>query len=660
MKRPKRIEKIRNIGIVAHIDAGKTTLTERILWCAGRIHRPGEVHDGNTVMDHSPIEQQRGITIASAAATLAWTVDGDEHAIHLIDTPGHVDFSVEVERSLRVLDGAVFVLDGKEGVECQTEAVWHKADARLVPRLVFVNKMDKPGADFDACVASLRERLGAPVVPVQLPLGHDGVVDLCAERALFFDGTSVVPEPIPGALRAAAAEARARLVEACADADDEVLEAWASGSPVAADALVRAVRKATLARRIVPVLAGAAYKNKGVPPLLDAVCRWLPSPLDVTEADPRDRPFAALAWKTLADRSGKTTMVRVYSGRLAAGDAVLVNPRGTKERALRLYVPFADHKEPIDEAGPGSIVAIVGLRDVRTGDTLCDPKHPVTLEPISFPDPVLEVALEAKTAKDHDALGLALARAAAADPSLAVRVDDESGQTIVGGMGTLHIEVLCQRLREEHGIELAMGRPAVALRETVLRESRVDYKHAKQTGGPGQFARVVIVVSPGERGSGVSFTDETRGGVIPAAFVPAIEKGIRASASRGVLAGHPVIDVAVRLVDGQTHPKDSSPPAFETCAAIAFREAVRAAEPALLEPIMALEIVVPRELVGDVTGDLAARRGAVREITAHGTSSVISCTAPLSRLFSYVADLRDRTNGRGTATMRMSHYALVV
>jgi elongation factor G len=657
MTRPRRIERVRNIGIVAHVDAGKTTLTERILFLAGRIHRQGETHEGTTTTDFSPIEQRRGITIASAAVSLTWR----EHRIHLIDTPGHVDFSVEVERSLRVLDGAVFVLDAKEGVECQTEGVWHKADVHDVPRIVFVNKMDKLGADFDACVASVGERLGATPLPVQIPLGQEaafeGLVDVVAGRAIVFDeptGRDYRVLDVPARLRDAAMAARAKLVEACADVDERVMDAFVRGDSVTTVDLVRALRKGTLARRFVPVLCGAAYKNKGVQMLLDAVVDYLPSPRDLSA-----EPFSALAFKTLADRNGHTTLLRVYSGRLGAGDVVLCSRSGKRERALRIYEVFADRREPVDEALTGSIVAAAGLTDVRTGDTLCDPKHPVVLESISFPEPVVEAALEPATSKDQDKLGLALSRMLVEDPSLAARVDDETGQTILGGMGLLHLEVVCERLLEEQGVHVTITRPEVACRETVLQASRADYRHVKQSGGPGQFARVVLEIAPAARGAGLTFVDETKGGAIPAAFIPAIEKGIRASASRGVVAAHPLVDVQVRLVDGEAHVKDSSPLAFETCASFALREAARAARPVVLEPHMALEIIVPKDFTGDTVGDLASRRGAVREVLARGVTSVVTGTAPLRCLFGYVAELRNRTEGRGTATMRMSHYERV-
>ena len=667
------IQRIRNIGIVAHVDAGKTTCTERLLFLSGKLHRTGEVHHGDTATDFSPIERKRGITIASATATFEWS----GHRIQLIDTPGHVDFSIEVERSLRVLDGAVFLLDAKNGVECQTEMVWHRADAYGVPRIVLVNKMDTLGADFDASVRSLIERLGARAVPVQLPLGEEaqpeGFIDLVSMKALVFDsdktGRTYRTVDIPDAHLTNALAARRALVEACAEVDDDVLRAFLAGTEVDAPTLDSALRKGTLARTLVPVLCGSAYKNKGIPLVLDAVVKYLPSPADLppvrgveteTSRSPRDdEPLSALAFKTLFSKSGNLTLLRVYSGKLRGGTPVACPSRGNNERVARLFEVFADRTDAIDEATAGMIVAVSGLRDVRTGDTVCDRKAPIVFESLSVPEPVIEVALEPKTSKDQDKLADILPRLLVEDPSLRASVDEGTGRTTLAGMGMLQLEVVCQKLDEEHEIHVTMGAPEVAYKETLTAESSADYKHSKQTGGPGQFARIVLTVSPAPRGSGVAFIDDSKGGVIPAPFVSAVEKGVRKSAGRGFSSPYPLVDVSVRLVDGTTHPQDSSAVAFETCAVLAMREAVLSARPRMLEPVMELEIVVPEGFTGVVAGDLASRRGSVRSLSGRRLTSVILGQAPLRNLFGYIDNLRSLTEGRGSASMKLSHYELL-
>ncbi len=652
--------RIRNIGIMAHVDAGKTTCTERLLFYTGRIHRRGEVHDGTATTDFHPEEIKRGITISAAAVTTSWDVRGERYTLRIIDTPGHVDFAIEVERSLRVLDGAVFVLDASAGVECQSESVWHKAERYGVPRLTFVNKMDKVGANFDDCITSMRERLGARPVALQLPLGEEGafrgVVDLVRLRALVWENDSLVERDIPSEALECARTMRDALVEAAAEHSDALLGAWSRGESPDELTLVAAIRRGTLAGALHPVVCGSAYKNRGIEPLLDAIALYLPSPDERPAGGSADEPLAALVFKTVSDARGSLALARIYSGTLKKGDAVLAD--GEHRRVGRLFVVHAADREEITEAHAGDIVAIMGLKGARTGSTVCAPERPVTLESIEVPDPVLEVTLEPRTNEDRDRLGEALARIVSDDPSLRVRVDDETGQTILCAMGQLHVEIVESNLGLA-GVFVRLSAPKVAYRDTLARATRVDYKHVKQGGGPGQYARVVLEIEPAPRGSGLAFADATRGGVVPAAFVPGVEKGVRAAATRGLRHGIPLVDLSVRLVDGDTHVKDSSALAFEIAAFAAVREGATKAGLRLLEPIMALEVSAPEASVGDVIGDLASRRGSIRKITPRPATSLVEASVPLANLFGYVGDLRNLTHGRGSVAMKPETYDVV-
>ena len=658
-------ERLRNIGIMAHVDAGKTTCTERVLLHTGRIHRAGEVHDGTATTDFLPDEISRGITISAAAVTTSWRVDGVIYTLRVIDTPGHVDFAIEVERSLRVLDGAVFVLDASAGVECQSESVWHKAEHHRVPRITFVNKMDKVGASFAECLASMREHLGANPVALQLPLGeegeHRGVVDLVTLRATTWESGTPRESAIPDALGLAVREARARLVEAAAEHSAIVLDAWARGEEPTSGELVAALRRGTLAGAIHPVLCGAAYRDVGIEPLLDAIVRYLPSPADRSAVPGIDSNagLVALVFKTTSDPRGSLALVRIYAGTLRKGDPILVTcGRSEPRRAGRLFVVHAAEREEIAEAHAGDIVAVMGLDGVRTGSTLSSRDCQVALESIAVPEPVLEVGLTPRTASDRERLGEVLARLVHDDPSLRVRVDEETGETILGAMGELHVEIAESNLSAA-GVHVRTTAPKVALRDTFANRVSVEYKHVKQGGGPGQYARVVLEIEPAARGHGIAFTDATRGGVIPVAFVPGVEKGVRAAASRGVRAGIPLVDLSVRLVDGDTHVKDSSALAFEIAAAAAMREGASRVGLSLLEPLMALEVMVPEASVGDVLGDLASRRGVIRKITPRATTSLVDASVPLANLFGYVGDLRSLTHGRGSVAMKPESYAAV-
>ncbi|MBK7402778.1 MAG: elongation factor G [Myxococcales bacterium] len=679
MPRDIPLERLRNLGIMAHVDAGKTTLAERLLVFSGRIRRAGEVHDGNTVLDHLPEERRRGITITAAATTVSWTPttgaqEGVAHRLQLIDTPGHIDFTVEVERSLRVLDGAVFVLDAACGVECQSETVFRQADKHGVPSLVFVNKIDKPGADVDLCVRELRERLGARPALVQLSArGGTVVLDVLRRVALVFEeadrGRTCVPEPLAGEELARVEAARASLVELLAEFDDEVMEGFCAGTEVSTTALERALRKGTLSSAILVVLVGSALKNRGIQPLLDAVVAYLPSPADlppvmgtnregaVAVRPHDDEPLVALAFKTVSDRSaGVVSFLRIYAGTLVAGQQVLVSSKGVRERVGRMFLLHAAEREEISEARTGAIVAVTGLRALRTGDTLCAPQHPVVLEAIDAPDPVVEVAIEPRTASDREHLSPAIGRLLVEDPSIRVSTHPETGQMILAGMGQLHLQVVVDRLRSAHDVEVVTGTPRVAYRETVATTARAEWRHVQQNGGAGQFAVVTLVVGPSARGTGVTFVDETVGGVVPREFVPAVEKGVRGAAQRGVFAGHPVTDVVVRLVDGDFHVKDSDAAAFEVAGSRAFQAAVRGAGCVLLEPVAALEVTVPATMVGPVTGDLASRRGLVRGVTPRGSVVVVDGRAPLAATFDYVSRLRGMTGGRGGAMVRVDGY----
>ncbi|MFF7245191.1 elongation factor G [Embleya sp. NPDC008237] len=681
---------IRNIGIMAHIDAGKTTTTERILFYTGASHRIGEVHDGTTTTDWMPQERDRGITITSAAITCDWTLDGVSHRINLIDTPGHVDFTVEVERCLRVLDGAVTVFDGVAGVEPQSETVWRQADRYRVPRICFVNKLDRTGAEFHRCVEMIGERLGAVALVVQVPIGAEadfrGVVDLVRMRALLWSAESGLGEAyedveIPAAYLATALTWRGRLLETVAEHDEAMLEPYLAGEEPTEAQLHAAIRRITIAsgldegRTVTPVLCGTAFKNKGVQPLLDAVVRYLPSPLDVdaivghavdadrteVERKPSDeQPLAALAFKIASDpHLGKLTFIRVYSGRLAAGDQVQNPVKGRKERVGKIYRMHAAKREEIASVGAGDIVAVMGLRQTTTGETLCDPAHPVILESMDFPVPVLEVAIEPRSRADQEKLGVAIQRLAEEDPSFRVKTDRETGQTIVSGMGELHLEVLVDRMRLEFDVAADVGRPRVAYRETVCAAvAGHDYTYRKQTGGKGQYAKVRIAIEPLE-GEGYEFVDKITGGRIPKEFIPSVDAGCRAAMEFGVLAGYPLTGLRVTLLDGDFHDVDSSEMAFRIAGSLAFKEAARLALPALLEPTMAVEVTTPEDYLGEVIGNLNARRGQVATMTERSGAKVVTALVPLAEMFGYVGDLRGRTSGRASYTMEFAAYARV-
>jgi len=646
---------LRNIGIIAHVDAGKTTTTERILFYTGRNHRIGDVDRGNTTMDFDPQEVARGITINSAATTVFW--NGTQ--INVIDTPGHIDFNIEVERSLRVLDGAVVVFDGVAGVEPQTETNWRIADKYRVPRIAFVNKLDRVGADFERVVQMMRDRLGVAAVPVQLPIGAEGdfrgVVDLLSGRALVWDsdriGGTFRDEPIPAELAAKARAWRERLVEAVVEQDEAALRAWLHGDEVSVEQLRLCLREGTLAGAFVPVLAGSAFRNKGVEPLLDAVVDYLPAPGSEVDA-----PLAALAFKVASDVHGSLVFVRVYRGRLKPGDVVLNATTGREERVARLYEIHADKREERPSVQAGDIAGIVGLKDTLTGHTLCDPGTVVLLEEISVPQPMIDVAIEPRTRDDQQNLSKALQALVREDPSLRLRHDAESGQTILSGMGELQLEVTLEKLRAKHGVEVTTGRPQVAYRETITEPIEVRYVHKKQTGGPGQFAEVVLRLAPRAAGEGIAFSSEVVGGAVPREFVPAVEAGIRRAALAGVVAGFPCVDFAATLLDGAFHERDSSTAAFEQAAAAALREAVLKAKPVVLEPVMAVEVITPIDHVGDCIGDLNRRRGLVRGQDSRGNAAVIQAHVPLKEMFGYIGDLRALSSGRAHYSMQFAHY----
>ncbi|MCY3828747.1 MAG: elongation factor G [Rhodospirillaceae bacterium] len=675
MARKTPLERYRNIGIMAHIDAGKTTCTERVLYYTGRSHKIGEVHDGAATMDWMEQEQERGITITSAATTCFWR----DHRVNIIDTPGHVDFTIEVERSLRVLDGAVAVFDSVAGVEPQSETVWRQADKYGVPRMCFINKMDRVGADFDRCIAMIEDRLGATPLAIQLPIGVEakfaGVIDLVRMKAVVWSGEQLGAEfrdeEIPAALQDTAREHRDRLLEAAVEQDDAVLEAYLDGTEPDEATLRACIRKGTIAGAFVPVMCGSAFKNKGVQPLLDAVIDYMPSPVDVPAIagilpgshEPSERrsddgePFSALAFKIMNDPYvGSLAFARIYSGTVNTGDTLLNTVKGKKERAGRMLLMHANSREDIKEARAGDIVAFAGLKEVTTGDTLCNPGKPIILERMEFPEPVIEIAIEPKTKADHDRMGMALGRLAAEDPSFRVSSDEESGQTIIAGMGELHLEILVDRLRREFKVDANIGAPQVAYRETISQVADIDYTHKKQTGGSGQFARVKIRFSPGEPGEPFAFENSVVGGNVPKEYAPGVEKGILAAKESGVLAGFPVIDFKAELYDGAYHDVDSSVMAFEIAARAAFREAMQKGKPKLLEPMMKVEAVTPEEYMGDIIGDLNSRRGQVQGMDARGNAQVISAMVPLANMFGYVNTLRSMSQGRATFTMQFDHY----
>ena len=668
----------RNIGIMAHIDAGKTTTTERILYYTGRTHRIGEVHEGAATMDWMEQEQERGITITSAATTCFWR----DHRINIIDTPGHVDFTVEVERSLRVLDGAVAVFDSVAGVEPQSETVWRQADRYHVPRIAYVNKMDRIGADFDAAVQTMIDRLGARAVPIQLPIGAEGdfagIIDLVTMTATTYKddlGTEVEVGPIPDHLATDAELAREALIEALADSDDVLAEAYLEGADITAPMMKTAIRKAVLAIDMTPVLCGSSFKNKGVQPLLDAVVDFMPSPLDVPSAEgiddrgneverPADpsAPFAALAFKVMSDPYvGRLTFLRVYSGSIKAGEGVINATKGErKERIGRLLMMHANHREEATAASAGDIVAAVGLKSTTTGDTLSDPSHPVILEEMTFPDPVIRLAIEPKTKADQERLSTALQRLQDEDPTFRVRTDEETGQTVIAGMGELHLEIIVDRLMREFSVDANVGAPQVAYRETIRkRVEKVEGRFVRQTGGRGQYGHVYVSVEPNEPGKGYEFENKTVGGSVPKEYVPAVDEGIREALEGGIVAGYPMVDVRVQLIDGSYHDVDSNESAFKIAGSMAVREAARRASPCLLEPLMAVEVVCPTEFMGTVVGDLNGRRGRISGMEEKGTAGTIQAQVPLSEMFGYATSVRSATQGRATFTMQFDHYAEV-
>jgi elongation factor G len=678
MARTTPLDRYRNIGIMAHIDAGKTTTTERILYYTGRSYKIGEVHEGTATMDWMEQEQERGITITSAATTAFWR----DYRINIIDTPGHVDFTIEVERSLRVLDGAVTVFDSVAGVEPQSETVWRQADKYGVPRICFVNKMDRIGADFRRCVEQIEDRLGANPIVLQLPVGAEadftGIVDLIANNAVIWRDETLGAEfdiaEIPADLKAEAETYRHRLVELAVEQDDTALEAYLGGEEPDAETLKRCIRKGTIAGTFVPVLCGSAFKNKGVQPLLDGVVDFLPAPTDVpaikgvkmgsdepiTRKCSDDEPFAALAFKIMSDPFvGSLTFIRIYSGVLATGSQALNSVKNNRERIGRMLLMHANHREDVKEARAGDIVALAGLKGSTTGDTLSDPAHPVVLERMEFPDPVIEIAVEPRTKGDQEKMGQALARLATEDPSFRVAVDHESGQTIIKGMGELHLEIIVDRMKREFKVDANIGAPQVAYRETITRHAEVDYTHKKQTGGAGQYARIKLAFEPLPPGSGFVFDNKVVGGAVPKEYVPGVEKGLKGAAENGIIAGFPMIDFKAELFDGDYHDVDSSALAFEIAARSAFKDGIVKASPRLLEPIMRVEVVTPDDYMGDVIGDLNSRRGQVTGMDSRGNARVVNAMVPLANMFGYVNTLRSMSQGRAQYTMHFDHYEQV-
>jgi elongation factor G len=684
------LAKVRNIGIMAHIDAGKTTTTERILFYTGVSYKIGEVHDGAATMDWMEQEQERGITITSAATTCHWKVDEVDHTINIIDTPGHVDFTVEVERSLRVLDGAVTVFDGVAGVEPQSETVWRQADRYGVPRICFVNKLDRVGAEFHRCVDMIVDRLGAVPLVMQLPIGAEadfkGVIDLVRMKALVWSAEAAKGEmydtvDIPDTHLEAANEWRGKLLEAVAENDEEMMELYLEGQEPNEEQLIAAIRRITInsgkgdGTTVTPVFCGTAFKNKGVQPLLDAVVRYLPAPLDVEAIEGHsvkdaeeviarkpsdDEPLAALAFKIMSDpHLGKLTFVRVYSGRLESGAQVQNPVKGKKERIGKIYRMHANKREEIASVGAGDIVAVMGLKDTTTGETLCDPAHPVILESMEFPAPVIQVAIEPKSKGDQEKLGVAIQRLAEEDPSFQVHTDEETGQTIIAGMGELHLDVLVDRMKREFKVEANVGKPQVAYRETIRKTvEKVDYTHKKQTGGSGQFGKVQITIEPLE-GEGYEFVNQVTGGRIPREYIPSVDAGCQEAMEFGVLAGYPLTGVKVTLLDGAYHDVDSSELAFKIAGSMAFKEAARKASPALLEPMMKVEVTTPEDYMGDVIGDLNSRRGQIQSMEDRSGAKLVTGLVPLSEMFGYVGDLRSKTSGRASYSMQFDSYAEV-
>ena len=672
------LNKYRNIGIMAHIDAGKTTTTERILFYTGKSHKIGEVHDGAATMDWMEQEQERGITITSAATTCFW----NDHRINIIDTPGHVDFTIEVERSLRVLDGAVACFDGVAGVEPQSETVWRQADRYKVPRICFCNKMDRLGADFEMNIQSIKDRLGANPLVLQMAIGKEadfkGVVDLVRFKSIIWQDDSLGAKfdvvDISEDLIEEAKKKREELIEMAVEADDQAMEDYLEGKEISTETLKKCIRKGTIDFKFVPVLCGSAFKNKGVQPLLDAVVDYLPSPNDIGYVEgvkegsdekikipnTPEEPFAALAFKVATDPFvGQITFIRLYCGNLSSGSTILNSSKNQKERIGRMLLMHSNTREEIKEAKAGDIVALVGMKNVTTGDTLCEPSKPVILEKMEFPDPVIEVAVEPKTKADYEKMGQALNRLAQEDPSFKVTTDEESGQTIIKGMGELHLEILVDRMKREFKVEADVGAPQVAYRETITKEVEVDYTHKKQSGGAGQFARVKMKFKPLERNSGIKFNNSVVGGNIPKEYIPGVEKGIKSASQNGVIAGYNVIDFEAEVYDGAYHDVDSSVLAFEIASRAAFREAVAKASPKLLEPMMKVEVVTPEDYMGDIIGDLNSRRGQIEKMEDRGNAKVVSSVVPLANMFGYVNNLRSMSQGRASYTMLFSHYDVV-
>ncbi|MBI3106463.1 MAG: elongation factor G [Candidatus Rokubacteria bacterium] len=670
------LDKTRNIGIMAHIDAGKTTTTERVLYYTGRSYKIGEVHEGTATMDWMVQEQERGITITAAATTSFW----QDCRINIIDTPGHVDFTMEVERSLRVLDGAIAILDAVSGVEPQTETVWRQADKYRVPRIVYVNKMDRVGADFYRCLTMLKERLGAHPVPIQIPIGREdqfrGVVNLIEQVAYTWPdddslGQNYLTQDVPADMQALVREHREKMIEGLAEVDDHLMEKYLSGEKITPEEIKAAVRAGTIAMKLFPVICGASFKNKGVQPMLDCVVDYLPSPLDIPpvngtnpdtqqpatrEADPK-APFSALAFKIMNDPFiGQLVFVRVYSGTLAAGSGVYNSTREKKERVGRLVRMHANKREEIESVSAGDIAAVVGLKDTRTGDTLCEPARPIVLEAMDFPTPVIAVAIEPKTKADEEKLGLSLARLALEDPTFKVNVDPETNQTLIHGMGELHLEIIVDRLLREFKVEANVGKPQVAYRETIRQKAEAQGRFVRQTGGRGQYGDVWLEVEPTEPGLGVVFENKLKGPAIPREYVPAVEKGVKEAAETGILAGYPVVDVKISLTDGSYHEVDSSEMAFKIAGSMGFKEGVRKARPVLLEPVMDVEVVVPEEYMGAVVGDLNSRRGRIASMEARAGAQVIRAHVPLGQMFGYATDVRSMTQGRATYTMQFARY----
>jgi len=663
---------------MAHIDAGKTTTSERILFYTGVSYKIGEVHEGTATMDWMEQEQERGITITSAATTCFWKRNGDEYRINIIDTPGHVDFTIEVERSLRVLDGAVAVFDAVAGVQPQSETVWRQADKYNVPRIAFINKMDRPGADFDHAVDTIRTRLQANPVPIQMPIGAEdqfkGVIDLITMKSLLWKdetkGAEYVVEEIADALKDRANEARERMIEAIANADDDIATKYLEGEEVSEKEIRDAIRRNCIAIKLVPVVCGTAFKNKGVQTLLDAVIDYLPSPLDIPAVQGTDRngetverpaddktPFSALVFKIMADKHvGQLSFTRIYSGTLKSGSYVYNSTKDNKERVGRIMKMHANKREDLDEAYAGEIVAIAGLKNVTTGDTICDEGNLVILEAMEFPTPVISLAIEPKTRQDQEKLGIGLGKLAQEDPSFRVSTDQETNQTIISGMGELHLEIIVDRLKREYNVEANVGKPQVAYRETIRRPAKGEEKYARQTGGRGQYGHVVIEIEPNEPGAGFEFNNKIVGGVIPREYIPAVEKGIVQAMEGGVLAGYEMVDVRVNLIFGSYHEVDSSEMAFKIAGSIAFKTAAKAASPALLEPVMKVEVVTPEEYMGSVTGDLSSRRGRIEGMTSRTGTQIITAMVPLAEMFGYETDLRSMTQGRAASTMHFARY----